>query len=147
MYMVHASALPFKNKFLENQIPTWTFALACTSDQFCSSWRSGPNHTPRMRTGPSPQQKGPGRVSQSLQAPSYKPSLLSKLTSTPAIRSYSLTTFFTAFISRQWDTKTVISSVNAETLAVRGPVKGTPRRAGFVSSSLSLRRRGSKART
>ena len=40
-----------------------------------------------------------------------------------------------------------ISSANAETLAVRGPAKGTPRRAGFVVLSLSLRSRGSRART
>ena len=100
-----------------------------------------------MRTGPSLQRKGPGRVLLPLQAPSRKPSLLSKLTLTPAIRSYSPTAFFTAFISRRRDIKTVISSANAETLAVRGPVKGTPRRAGFVPSSRSLRSRGSKART
>ena len=91
--------------------------------------------------GPSIHRKGPGRVSLPLQAPSRKPSLLSKLTLAPAIRSYSPTAFFTAFISRRRDTKTVISSSNAETLAVRGPAKGTPRRAGFVSSSLSLRSR------
>ena len=35
----------------------------CMYDQFCSSWRSGPNHTPRMRTGPSLQLKCLGRVS------------------------------------------------------------------------------------
>ena len=100
-----------------------------------------------MRTGRSLQCKGPGRVSLPLQAPSRKPSLLSKLTLAPAIRSYSPTALFTAFISRRRDTKTVISSTNAETLAVRGPAKGTPRRAGFAPSSLSLRSRGPKART
>ena len=40
-----------------------------------------------------------------------------------------------------------MSSVNTETLAVKRPAKGTPRRAGLVPSSLSLRRRGSNART
>ena len=100
-----------------------------------------------MRTVPSLQRKGPGRVLLPLQAPIRKPSLLSKLTLAPAIRSYSPTAFFTAFISRRRDTKTVISSANAETLAVRGPAKGTPRWAGFVPSSLSLRSKGSKVKT
>ena len=89
--------------------------------------------------GPSLHRKGPGRVSLLLQAPSCKPSLLSKLTLAPAIRLYSPTDFFTAFISRRRDTNTVISSANAETLAVRGPAKGILHRAGFVPSSLSLR--------
>ena len=88
-----------------------------------------------MRTSPSLQRKGPGRVSLPLQAPSCKPSLLSKLTLAPAIRSYSPTAFFTAFISRRRDTKTVIPSANAETLAERGPAKRTSCRAGFVLSS------------
>ena len=57
--------------------------------------------------------------------------------------SYSATAFFTAIIARQRDTKTVISSANVEILAVRGP----PRKVGFSPSSLSLRSRGSKART
>ena len=100
-----------------------------------------------MRTGPSLQRKGPGRVSLPLQAPCRKSSLLSKLTLAPAIRSYSPTAFFTASIPRRRDTKTVIPSANAETFTVRGPAKGTPRGAGFVPSSLSLQSRGSKART
>ena len=50
------------------------------------------------------------------------------------------------FWSRRRDTKTVMSSANTETLTVRGPAKGTPRRSGFAHSSLSLRSRGSKAR-
>ena len=62
-----------------------------------------------MRTGPSLQQKGPGRVSLALQALSRKRSLLSKLTLAPAIRSYSPTAFFIASISRRRDTKTDIS--------------------------------------
>ena len=125
---------------LESQIPTWAFTLVRTSDQFRSSWRSGPNHTPRMQTGP-------GRVLLPLQAPSRKPSLLSKLTLAPAIRSYSTITSFTAFISRRRDTNTVMSWTNAETLAVRGPAKGIPRRAGLVPSSLSPRRKSFNART
>ena len=87
--------------------------------------------------GPSLQRKGPGRVSLPLQAPSRKPSLLSKLPLASAIRSYSPTAFFTAFISRRRDTEIVLSSANAETLAVRGPAKGTPHRAGFSSSPLA----------
>ena len=86
---VHSARLlpAFKDNLLESQIPTWAFTLACTSDQFRTSWRSGPNHTSRMQTGPSLQRKGPGWVSLPLQAPSCKPSLLSKLTLAPAIRS------------------------------------------------------------
>ena len=63
MYTVHTSALPFKDNRLWNQGPTWASNLARTSNQFCSSWRSGPNHTLRMWMGPLLQQKGPGRES------------------------------------------------------------------------------------
>ena len=113
MYMAHIFALPFKDNLLESQIPTWAFILACTSDEHRSSWRSGPNHTPRMGMGPSLQRKGPGRVSLPLQAPSRKPSLLSKLTLAPAIRLYSPTAFFTASISRWRDT-------NSDVIGERG---------------------------
>ena len=147
MNTAHASALPFKDNLLRSQIPTRPSTLACNSDQFRSSWRSGPNHTPRMRTVPSFQRKGPGRVSQPVQALSRKPSLLSKLTLAPAIRSYSATAFFPTSMPYQRDTETVISSANAETLAVRGLAKKILRRAEFVSSTLSLRSRGSKAWT
>ena len=143
---VHGTLLhsAFKDNLLESHIPTWAFTLACTSDQFRSSWRFGPNNTPRMRTGLSLQRKDPGSVSLLLQVPSRKPSLLSKLILAHAIRSYSPTAFFTAFLSRRRDTKTVISSANAETLAVTGPAKWTPHRAGFIPSSQSLRSRGPK---
>ena len=40
-----------------------------------------------------------------------------------------------------------LGSYYAETLAIRGPAKEKPRRAGFVLSSLSLQSRGSKVRT
>ena len=76
IYTAHTPALPFKDNLIESQVPT----LASTSDQFRFSWRSGPNHILRMRTGPSLQRKDPGNVSLLVQAPSYKPSLLSKLT-------------------------------------------------------------------
>ena len=85
-----------------------------------------------MRRGSSLQRKGSGRVSLLLQASSRKPSFLSKLTLALAIRSYSPAAFFAASISRRRDINTVISSANAETLAVREPAKGTPRRAGFA---------------
>ena len=52
MYTAHTSALPFKDNRLRNQAPTWASTLARTSNQFRSSWRSGPNYTPRMQTGP-----------------------------------------------------------------------------------------------
>ena len=144
MYTAHTSALPFKDNLLGSQISTWAFTLDCTSDQFRSSWRSGPNHTPRMWTGPSLQRKGPGRVSPPVQALSRKPS---KWTLAPAIRSCPATALFKASMSRWRDKKTVMSSANAENLAVRGPAKGTPQRAEFTPSSLRLRNRGSKART
>ena len=147
MYAAHAFALSFKDNLLRRQVDTWASTLTCTSDQFCSTWRTGPNHTPRMRTGLSLQQKGPGRVSLPVQALIRKYLLLSKLKIAPSILSYSATAFFTAFRSRRRDTKTVISSANPETLAVRGSAKRTPRRARFAYSSRSLWSRGSKART
>ena len=101
--MAHTSALPFKDNLLGSQVPTWASTLASTSDQFCSSWRLGLNHTPWMRVGSSHQRKGPGRVSLPLQAPSCKPLFLSKLTLAPAICLYSASTFFTAlYIQTVW---------------------------------------------
>ena len=44
-------------------------------------------------------------------------------------------------------TKTVISSAYAETFSLTRPARGAPRKAGLDFSSLSLRSRGSKART
>ena len=44
---------PLRITYFESQVSTWESTLACTSHQFRSSWRSGPNHTPRMRTSPS----------------------------------------------------------------------------------------------
>ena len=111
MYTVHTSAPPFKDNRLRSQVPTWAATLAYASDQFRSSWSPKPNHTPRMRMGPSLQRKGPGRGMTPLQAPRRKPSLLSKLILVPAICSYLATTFFTAFMSKRQDTKTDIISV------------------------------------
>ena len=147
MYTAHTSALPFKDNHLRSQATTRTSTLARTSNQFRSSWRPGPNHTPSMRTGPSLQQKGPGRGMLPLQAPNCKPSLLSKLTLAPATFSYLATASFTATMSRHLDTKTVISSANAEIFARTLPLSKIPRRAGRAPLSLSLQTRGSKART
>ena len=61
MYPAHTSALPFKVNRLRSQATTCASTLVHTSNQFRSSWRPGPNHTPRMRTGPSLQRKGHGR--------------------------------------------------------------------------------------
>ena len=145
MNTVHTSARPFKDKCLRSQVTTCTSTLIRTSNQFRSSWRPVPNHTPRMRTGPSFQSPGMGMLP--LQVRSHRPSLLPKLILAPATSSYHLTAFFTAFMSDRRDTKTVISSVYAETFALTQPAKRTPRRARFAVSSLTLRRRGSKART
>ena len=58
-----------------------------------------------MWTGPSLQRKGSDRVTPPLQAPSLRPSLLSKLTLAPASCSYLATAFSTTSMSEQWDTK------------------------------------------
>ena len=79
--------------------------------------------------------KGPGRISQPVQA-----LLLSKLTLAPAICLYSATTFFIASMSRQWDTKTVISvNVDSKKDTTQGRTCPLP--------FLSLQSRGSKVRT
>ena len=61
MYIAHTSTLLFKDKRFRSQVPTGASTLASNSDQFRSSWRTKPCHTPRMRTGLSLQRKGPGR--------------------------------------------------------------------------------------
>ena len=100
-----------------------------------------------MRTGLSLQWKGSGRGTPLLQAPNHKLSLLSKLILAPAIWSYLATAFFTTFMSRWRDTKTLISSAYADSFAERGSAKRMPHRAGLAFSSLSLRSRNSKVRT
>ena len=147
MCSAHTSALSFKDNFLRSQVPTCASTLARTSNQLRSSWRPGLNHTPRIRTEPSLQRKGPGRGTLPLQAPNRKPSLLSKLTLAPATFSYLATASFTAAMSRRLDTKTVISSAYAEILARTLPLSKIPHRAGRAPPSLSLRSRGSRART
>ena len=82
-----------------------------------------------------------------LHSPIRKPLLLSKLILAPTLCSYLATAFFTAFMSKQLDTKKVISSANVDTFSERGSPREIPHRAGLASSSLSLRSRGSKART
>ena len=141
MYTAHTSTLPFKDKRPRSLVPICVSILANTSYQFRSSWKPGPNHTPRMQTDLSLQRKGPGREMPPLQAPKHRPSLLSKLILAPATSSYLSTAFFTAFMSDRWDT-----SVYAETFALRRPEKGTQRRTGFAAPSLSLRSKGSKVR-
>ena len=147
MNTAHAATLPFRDNRLRSKVPTWASTLACTSDQFHSSWRQGPNHTPRMRTDPSHQRKGPGMGSPPFQAPKRKPSLLLMVILAPAICLHLATALFTAFISRRWDTKTMISSAYADTYTERGAAKSLPRRAVLVFSSLNLRSNGSKIRT
>ena len=78
--------------------------------------------------------------------PTIDPLFLSKLILTPAFSSYLTTSFFTAFMFKRWDTKTVISSAYAETFALRKPALGTPRRATFAPSSQICRLKGSKAK-
>ena len=107
MYSAHTDHLPFKEKYLRSQVTTFEATLACTSDQFCSSWRPGPNHTARILMGLSLQQKGPDRGTPPLHAPNHKPSLLSKLILSSAICSYIATAFFTVLCpddgtKRQW---------------------------------------------
>ena len=107
----------------------------------------GPNHTPRMHTSPSLQRKGPGRGTPPLQAPNRRPSHSSKLILAPATSSYFFIAFFIAFMSDRRDIKTVISSAYTKIFILTRTAKRTPRRAGFAVPSLSLRNRGSKART
>ena len=52
-----ASGRGTTDNLFRSQVVTWASPLACTSDQFRSSWRSDPNHIPRMQTGPSLQQR------------------------------------------------------------------------------------------
>ena len=111
------------------------------------TFEAGSKPHPRMRTSPSLQWKSPGRGMPFLPAPNRKPSLLSKLILASAISSYLVTAFFTAFMFTWRDTKTVISSSNADTFAERWPARGIPRRARISFSSLSLRSKGSKARS
>ena len=87
MYIAR-TAQPFNDNRLRSEVPTCASTLARTSDQFRSSWRPGPNHTPRMRMGPSLQRKGPGKRTPPLQTPSRRPSFLSKLILAPATSSY-----------------------------------------------------------
>ena len=82
-----------------------------------------------------------------LQAPSRRPSLLSKLTLALATSSYLLTTVLTTFMSDRQVTKTVISSAYAETFILKQPEKRTPCRAGFAVPSLSVWSSGSQAST
>ena len=147
MYTVHTSDLPFKDKRLQSQVATWTSTLACTSNQFHSNWRSGPNEIPRMQMSLSLQWKGSGRGIPPLQAPNCRPSLLSKLILAPTICLYLTTAFFTAFMSKWWNTKTVISLVYIDTFVVRGPAEGIPCSTRLASLSLSLWTRGSKVET
>ena len=147
MYTTHTPTLLFKDNRLRSQVSTRASTLACTSDQFSSSRKLGPNYTLRMQIDSSLLRKGSGRGTPPLQAPSCKHLLLSKVILAPAICSYLATAFFTAFMSRRRDTKTVISSAYADTFAERQLAKGIPSRAGLASSFLSIRSRDSKART
>ena len=133
---MHTSALPFKVNRLRSQATTCTSTFVRSSNQFHSSWRPGPNHTPRMWTGPSLQRKGPGRRTLPLQALNCKPSLLSKLTLAPATFSYLATAYFTANMSQRLKTKTVISSANTEIFARTLLVSKILRRARPSLSSL-----------
>ena len=85
--------------------------------------RPGPDHTPRMQTGPSLQRMGPSRGMPLLQKPNRRPSLLSKLTLAPATFSYFSTASFIASMPSRRDTKTVMSSAYAETLARNGQLR------------------------
>ena len=72
--------------------------------------------------------------------------LLSKLTLAPATYSYLATASFTATMSRRLDTKTVISSANAEILARTLPLRKIPHRAGRATPSEDIEEtRGSLA--
>ena len=70
--------------------------------------------------------KRPWQGNTTLQSTSRKPLLLSKLILASAICSYLVTAFFTAFISKSRDRKTVITLAYVDTFAERGQAKGMP---------------------
>ena len=144
MYTAHTSTLSFKDNHLRSQVPSRASILACTFDHFRSSWRSGPNHTPRMPTGLSLQRKGPGRVVLPFQEPNRKPLQTFKGDLGPCY----LFVPRKPLLHRCYIQKTVILSAYADTFAKRGIAKRMLRRAGLALSSLSLwsriQRRGDK---
>ena len=113
MYVVHVSAMPFKDNLHRSQVATQASTLACTSDQLRSSRRSGPNHIPRMRTGPPLQQKSPGRVSL-LSRHELQTFTFVKIDLGYCYSSVFGNRLLHSLMSRQRDTKTVISSANVE---------------------------------
>ena len=117
MNTAHISVLLWKDNYLRSQVPTCASTFVCTSDELHSSWRPSSSHTPRMWTGSSLQRKGPGRGTSPLKVPNRRPSLWSKFILASAIYSYLTTAFFTTSMSERRDTKTVISSANAEIFA------------------------------
>ena len=140
MYTAHTSALPFKDNRLR-------FYLSPYFQPISLQLEAGPEPHPEEADGFDNPAEGPWKEDAPLQAPNCKPSLLSKLTLSTATFSYLSIATFTAIMFRRWDTKTVMSSAYAEIFARTLPVSVIPRRAGQIFSSLSLRSRGSKART
>ena len=136
----------FRTTAFEARYSPVLLTFARTSDQFRSSWRPGPNHTPSMQIGQSIKRKGPGRGVPPLPAPNLRPFLLSKFILAPTVCSYLKITLFTTSMSKRWDTKTMIWLVYVQTFPHWSPTKGTPRRARFAPLSLCLQSRGSKAR-
>ena len=136
-----ASALPFKDNLLESQIPTWSFTLACTSDQLRARTTPQGCRWVRHSSGralvgyryPSNHQAANLRFCQSWPWLQQSARTLQLLSSQPLYPYGGI--------------QRLISSANAETFAKRGPANGIPRKAGFVPPSLSLRSKGFKART
>ena len=98
-----------------------------------------------MQIGPSLEREGPRKGTPPHQTLNSKCSLRSKLTLAPTTSSYLAIAFFTASMSKRWDTKTMILT-KTETLTLKRPTKWTSIRAGFAFLFLSLRSRSSKTR-
>ena len=137
-YTGHAWVHPFKDNHFWAQICTCAATFASTSDKFRSNCRSGPNYSPRMRTGPSHQQKGSERGVPLYQGPSCNPLLFFRFILASEINSYLTRASFTATMTSQLDTNTVTSSEKADTLAVEPLWRIILRRVGLVPASLSL---------
>ena len=78
MCKLHTSSRPFRESLLRSRNSVAATTFTSTSDQFFSSWRWRPNHTPRNFRGLSLQMKGPGRA-QLFHKPNHKPTDFSRL--------------------------------------------------------------------
>ena len=134
MYTAHNSTQLFRDNYLRCQVPTWTSTLACTLDQFRSSWRPGPNHTRWCRWICHSSSKA-------LAEERHPSRHLAEI-----LRSYQSWFWALLYVRTSQPLSLQPLCLDDGTQRERGPEKGIPRTAGLASSSLSLRSRGSKVR-